>query len=96
MDENVKEKIRILSSVLEASQNKQIDLTTYSSRSEDPEWFEGIIIIYLILDLNLLYQMNILEFNNLKMCLYFQAHHINYLLVKIITLLQYILCITIS
>lgn len=55
MDENLKEKIRTLSSVLEASQNKQIDLTMYSSRGEDPEWFEGTIIIYLIFDLNSLY-----------------------------------------
>lgn len=44
MDENVKEKIKILSSVLEASQIKQVDFTLYSSRGEDPEWFEGIII----------------------------------------------------
>lgn len=45
MDENIKEKIRILSSVIDASQNKQIDLTTCSSRGQDPEWFKGMIIV---------------------------------------------------
>lgn len=78
MDENLKEKIRILSSVLEASQIKQIDLTTCSSRGEDPEWFEGIIIIYLIFDLNLLYHKNVIDFINYHMCLFFLAHHVNF------------------
>lgn len=43
IDENVKEKIRILSSVLETDENKHTDLTSFSLRSKDPEWFQGII-----------------------------------------------------
>lgn len=41
----MKERIQILHSVLEDSQNKQIDLTSCSSRNQDPEWFKGIIIV---------------------------------------------------
>jgi len=41
MDENIKEKIRILSSVLDVDNNKQINLTSCSLRSKDPEWFQG-------------------------------------------------------
>lgn len=45
MNENVKEKIRILSSVLDEDQNQQINLVACSLRSKDPEWFQGMIII---------------------------------------------------
>ncbi|XP_026820594.1 DNA fragmentation factor subunit beta isoform X2 [Rhopalosiphum maidis] len=42
MDENIKEKIRILSSVLDVDHNKQINLTSCSLRSKDPEWFRDL------------------------------------------------------
>lgn len=45
MNENVKEKIRILSSVLDVDQNQQTNLVTCSLRSKDPNWFQGIIIM---------------------------------------------------
>lgn len=41
MNENIKDKIRILSSVLDIDQNQQTDLTSYSLRSKDPDWFQG-------------------------------------------------------
>lgn len=48
MNENIKEKIRILSSVLDVDQNQLIDFTAYSLRSKDPEWFQGAILIFLM------------------------------------------------
>jgi len=48
MNENIKEKIRILSSVLDVDQNQLIDFTACSLRSKDPEWFQGIILIFLV------------------------------------------------
>lgn len=44
MDENLKEKIRVLSSILDVDQNQQANLTLCSLRSKDPEWFQGMII----------------------------------------------------
>lgn len=49
MDENIKEKIRILSSVLDVDHNKQINLTSCSLRSKDPEWFQGNYNDYLFI-----------------------------------------------
>jgi len=48
MNENIKEKIRILSSVLDVDQSQLIDFTAYSLRSKDPEWFQGITLIFLM------------------------------------------------
>lgn len=48
MNENIKEKIRILSSVLDVDQSQkdqQIDFTACSLRSKDPDWFEGMISV---------------------------------------------------
>lgn len=41
MSENIKEKIRILSSILDVNQNQQNNFTTCSLRSKDPDWFQG-------------------------------------------------------
>lgn len=46
-NENIKEKIRILSSIFDEDQNQNTDLTAFSSRSKDPEWFQGMDIIQL-------------------------------------------------
>lgn len=53
MTENIKEKIRILSKVLDVDQSQkyqQMDLTACSLRSKDPEWFEGMILVNIIVD----------------------------------------------
>lgn len=43
MNENVKEKIRILSSVLNEDQNQHVNLVACSLKSKDPEWFQGMM-----------------------------------------------------
>lgn len=58
IDENIKEKIRILSSVLEIDENKHADLTSFSLKSKDPEWFQGMI------NLNILYHLSTVLYIN--------------------------------
>lgn len=41
MDENIKEKIRILSSVLDVDDDSKKNKISSSLRLKDPDWFEG-------------------------------------------------------
>lgn len=41
MDENIKDKVRVLSSIIDS---EKIDFTVISLKSKHPQWFEGIII----------------------------------------------------
>lgn len=41
MNENVQEKIKILSSVLKEGPSTNVELVAFSLRTEHPDWFKG-------------------------------------------------------
>jgi len=51
MDENIKEKIRILSSILDVDDDNDKKKEISSLRLKDPDWFEGNKIIIMIIPL---------------------------------------------
>lgn len=91
MNENIKDKIRILSSVLDVDHDQQTDLTAYSLRSKDPDWFQGILIVFMNL---CIFGMKIMKFSNLKQIFNLTFFYLLlYIVCFIINLLTFLLVI---